>query len=267
MSLATQPSSSEVYTARRSQHVTTDLAASDGTVWEEKLAVCEGVQNGGEPQLLIRSFYRNMATGERLWDEPPSGAGSVVHASADDRKKAEEQRNDLQATLAMIPQDAQPSPTPEPAVKKEKKGLFGRFRRKKESNKKQVETSKDINLQRAIARSIAEQTYTGAEDQIALFPGLSPQTGGGDDDIELAKALSMSVMENSGGPSEEELFQRALEKSQRENQHSDGLGVASMPTHTEDLSWSSNHQDTEESFKGGKTPEDFELDDRKPPPS
>ena len=277
MSLATQPpphtdDDPNVYTARRSQRVSGTEVAADGSIWEEKLAVCEGVNSAGRPQLLIRSFYRSLTTGEKLWDEPPSDAGSVIHASAEDRQKAESQRNELQSTLAMIPEDAVNQATegeedeekPEP----KKKGLFGRFRRKKDKEKKQVETAKDINLQRAIARSIAEQTYTGREDQQLLFPENAPG-GGADDDVELAKALSMSVMEqqtNRHQPTEEELFQRALENSQRENVKSDGFGVASLPPpeFTREESSSSSFRELSAST-GLKTPEDD--DEAKPPAS
>jgi len=256
----TTPPNAVAYEARRSQRVSADLAPSDGDVWQEKLAVCEGVHGDtGEPKLLIRSYYRNLRTQERVWDEPPSGAGTVLHADQEMRAKAEEQKLELQLTLQMIPPDEVDAEEELPASsseinkngKSKKKGIFRRFSRKPKptKNNKEVDNSRDLNLQRAIARSMADQMGIrgggNGDEPVIYFDDGEPTTRSPshvnqeEEDLELAKALSISAAQqqeqSSGGGdgamnvTEEEMFQRALEKSRHEARTAGANGVASMP--------------------------------------
>lgn len=243
------------YRPRRSQNVASDLAQSDGDMWQEKLAVCEGTTPAGEPKLLIRSFYRNKRTGERVWDEPPSGAGSVVHATSEMRKKADMQKEELELTLDMIPPETENAMTDEmtdDTNTKDKGSFLGRFRRKpKSTRKKEVETSKDLNLQRAIARSLADQNQGITDEPIVLYDGendgnLENYYNGEDEEIALAKALSISeaAAHNETNTSvdsltEEEMFQRALEQSQKYSRDNYATGVASIQKSMADDSSSS----------------------------
>lgn len=158
--------------------------------------MCEGTTPQGKPQILVKSYYRNLETLEKVWDEPPSGASAVLHATATERQDFEEQRTQLELTLQMIPDDEAAIT----AVAKPKKGIFGRFRKKNSS--KEVDQSKDVHLQKAIARSIREQKGDASATT---------------DDVELAMALSMSVQDDTVD-SEQAMFQRALARSQREHQ-------------------------------------------------
>lgn len=237
------------YRPRRSQNVASDLAQSDGDLWQEKLAVCEGTTPAGEPKLLIRSFYRNKRTGDRVWDEPPSGAGSVVHATGEMRKKAEMQKEELELTLDMIPPEHDNATAIDTTnVSKDKGRFLSRFRRQTKS-KKEVETSKDLNLQRAIARSLADQNQGLADEPIIHYncendDNLESYYNGEDEEIALAKALSISeaashyeTNTSSDTLTEEEMFQRALEQSHKYAQNNDATGVASLPiTMTDDSS-------------------------------
>jgi hypothetical protein len=234
---------------RRSTHISSDMAQSDGEVWQEKLAVCEGVTPSGEPRLLIRSFYRNKRTGERFWDEPPSGAGSVLHATAEMRKKAEMQKEDLQLTLEMIPsEDGNKEDVSKKAKEDNRKvGFLGLFRKKSKS-KKEVEISKDLNLQRAIARSIADQVRGTHDEPLVHYDGENDEkfeSPANDFDEELALAKALSISESavpatvSGSMTEEEMFQRALEQSQRYAQYSGASGVAALPSHLLEESFAS----------------------------
>lgn len=260
-----------VYAPRRSQHVSSNLAQSDGDIWQEKFAVCEGATPEGDAKLLIRSFYRNTRTKDRVWDEPPSGAGTVLHATSQMRNRAETQKQELQLTLEMIPPDDEGNDDElkEKAIKG-KKGLFGRFRKKKA--KKQVETAKDLNLQRAIARSMADQNHGGSDDPIVYYDGESSDVmetaNGEDDDLALAKALSMSESasrHDNGNSTEEEMFQRALEQSRMESR-GEATGVASMPTVLDESeSYSSFTMPSETSPTGiGKSDFDEDLDRKLP---
>lgn len=253
------PSDIAFHEARRSHRVSGDnVAANDGDIWQEKLAVCEGSTDAGEPRLIIRSYYRNTRTLDRVWDEPPSGAGTVLHADQEMRSKAELQKQEIQLTLEMIPPEEDEKGGSK-NDKPKKKGLFGRFARKKKE-KKHVDTSRDLNLQRAIARSMADQIGggggAGGDDDGPLIyfddgvpsdlmreqqQSSSKNYGSKqqeDEDIELAKALSMSVetaQRQSRGDvdfgvslTEEEMFQRALQKSREESVRG-ATGVASKP--------------------------------------
>lgn len=231
------------YKPRRSQHVSNDATPSDGDTWHEKMAVCEGTTPNGEPKLIIRSFYRNKRSGERVWDEPPSGAGSVIHATGEMRKKAELQKEELQLTLEMIPPELESTiedTTHKNCNKSEKSGFLGRFRSKK-NNKKEVETAKDLNLQRAIARSLADHSRGDTEQPIIHYDGENDDNYESyndvdDEDMALAKALSLSVNIippedeiNIDESTEEEMFQRALKNSEAYAYSNDASGVASLP--------------------------------------
>jgi len=270
---------------RRSNRVTNDIAEADGDTWTERIAVCEGVTDAGAPQLLLRSYYRNARTGARKWDEPPSGASNIQHATTEQRKKAELQMQELQLTLDMIPPDidnpmAAAAASQDASTPKKKKGFFGRFRgggggssNNNKKEKKQMDEAQDLNLQRAIARSMADQRGGGSPDDPVIF--YDPESsspiragageGGGfgvayheedDDELAMAKAISMSEAEAAGhvmpdvpqmtkssaqqnprdvnSMSEEEMLQRAIEESRREAEQSQAAqGVASLPQSTD----------------------------------
>lgn len=207
------------YEPRRSNRVSSNIAPSDGTVWKEKLVVCEGVQLDGNPKLIIRSYFRNEQTGQKAWDEPPSGAAQVVHATPAMHQQAEAQLTELQVALDTIPTEGDlPGEEPPNSTKPKKKGFFGRMMR---GSKKQVPLSadRDLGLQRAIARSMADQQFetTSSDEPVVFFDVDGRQE---DDDLAMAKALSMSV---EAPMSEEEQLQRALEASRLD------AGVASAP--------------------------------------
>ena len=285
--------SDTAYAARRSQHVGDDAVATDGDIWQEKLAVCEGSTDAGEPRLLIRSYYRNSRTQDRVWDEPPSGAGTVLHANSEMRSKAEAQKQELQMLLDMIPPEDEElegeGKESDSNNKAKKKGLFGRFARKKKKGKKQVDASRDLNLQRAIARSMMEQTGgNGGDDDFLIYyddgvpsaimqgqqsSGSSSKQQQEDEELELAKALSMSVetaaREANGGNinlTEEEMFQRALEKSRDESMRQEGNGVASRPEpswlHDSSTSLTASPQASVKKGVKSDPNEDSEHDDR-----
>jgi hypothetical protein len=212
---------------RRSPRIAADLAVSDGDTWYERIAVCESATTDGRPKLLVRSYYRSSRTHEKVWDEPPSGASRVEHATPEMRTKAELQLQELQLTLEMIP-DEEGAEDSKNKQKKKKKGLFGRFRKKE---KKELADSQDLNLQKAIARSMADHHGAGGADggPVVYFDTESP---GEDDAVTMAKAMSMSesaAAHDGASMSEEEMLRRALEES-RLDAHRNGVpDVASVP--------------------------------------
>lgn len=210
------------YEPRRSNVAANDVTQADGDTWQEKLAVCETSKSDGNPKLLIRSYYRNNRTSERVWDEPPSGASQVNYATPEMRRMAQTQMDELQLTLEMIPPDIDEAGDAHDKNKKGKMGLRRMFSRKKE--RKYVEPSKDLNLQRAIVRSMAEQR--GSSDRAGRSsPRIYYETGSVEDeddpDMALAKALSMSEYNSesiaaqnpSAGLTEEEMLEKAIAAS------------------------------------------------------
>lgn len=134
---ATTPTSSgnnDQFSARRSARVSTKkFAEGDNDTWHENLAVIENPQasasaaaaaaasssgrssndtagNGTAtdgtaeaiPQLTLRSYFQSKSTGQRVWDEPPSGASNVVYASEEVRRMAMIQMEDLQVSTDVV---------------------------------------------------------------------------------------------------------------------------------------------------------------------
>jgi hypothetical protein len=152
-----QPSA---YSPRRSTRVDENAVelTPDGDTWQEKICVCEGLggKDGKTPRLVLKSYYRNNRTLQKVWDEPPTGASKVRYASSQDRRKAEAQLKELQSTLSMIPAESAPSSS---SPKKERGGvglLLGVFRRNKQKPALEPHDAQDVNLQKAIARSMAD---------------------------------------------------------------------------------------------------------------
>lgn len=199
----------EPYAPRRSTRINTDLAMADGDTWKEKISVCEGVNPDGTPKLLIRSYYKNTRTGQKVWDEPPSGASNILFASAEDRKIAEAHMDEMKTTLALIPPEDKPYHSNDPSNnKKDKKGGFFQRLRSNNQKSKQVDDSQDLNLQRALARSMKDRPGRRSEARVDEDD---------DDDLAMAKALSLSVDQHTPSQmTEEEMIQQAIEESKRE---------------------------------------------------
>ena len=230
------------YQARRSNKTGRNPVASDGAVWKERLAVCEGVTDEGHPKISVRSYYRNQVTQERVWDEPPSGASEVIFASSEQRKRADLQKQEMQLTLDQLPPDmvssqhSSSSSSSQSDNNNKKKApnakgrFFGRaFGRKVKEPTHLQDDSKDLNLQRAIALSVAQANgkhVPFSSDPVTLHDmgGASIRTSAivdDDDDVALAKALSMSAAAAAEklqptGMTEEELVRQALEASRLE---------------------------------------------------
>jgi len=121
------------FTARRSTHVTgEEYSKADGDTWQETLAVCEMAG-----KLTIRSYYTNRRTRERKWDEPPSGASSVLNATETMRRMANVQLQEMQIATGFIKETYRAEDT------KKKKSVIGSlFRRSKvqQNNKESKQT-------------------------------------------------------------------------------------------------------------------------------
>jgi hypothetical protein len=232
--MASAPESSLV-APRPSSRVPAVAVPSDGDSWVEKLTVVEGTGN----TLVIRSYFRNVRTRERVWDEPPSGASHIRYATPDMHGLAQERLNELKSTLAMIPNDIESDDddnniqeaSPKSAGRK---GFFGMFRNGKASQKKSSIRKKevkrkddevDLNLQKAIARSVMDfskkdQTDTDSAERVAssYHPEMTDE-----DAIAVATALSLSeptsnLIAPADETEEEKMLQQAMEESRRQAQ-------------------------------------------------
>ena len=232
---ASPAAKSGVYVARQSNKTAGLNVASDGVVWKERLAVVEGVTPEGNPKLHIRSYFRNPQTRERAWDEPPSGASRVDFATPEMRQLAEQQMKELQFTLDLIPPDHASQQTTK--QEKPKKGFFKRLKGKNKDKAILKDDSKDLNLQRAIALSMADQQGGGGvsrssdSDPRILFdsefsqPTLNRNTTANvsvsqeDEDLAMAKALSLAALNGSpaaNSMSDDEMLALAIKQSTEE---------------------------------------------------
>lgn len=256
-----QPS---VYAPRRSARVDENAIelTPDGDTWQEKICVCEGLggKDGKTPRLILKSYYRNNRTLQKVWDEPPTGASKVRYAAPQDRRKAEAQLKELQSTLNMIPAESALSSS---SSKKERSGvgsILGAFRRNKHKPAVEAHDSQDVNLQKAIARSMADHhrrpqdTSTSASSagstespRVHYDPERRPAAVSrsgtnpfeeldNDEEAALAEALSLSLSESRTPPaaaaqsqphdmlslSEDEFLQLAIMESQRMAEQSQG---------------------------------------------
>lgn len=210
------------YEPRRSNRIKQDLTNADGDIWEEKLVVCEA----SAEKLVIRSYFKNSRTGRRVWDEPPTGASHIEHASSATRQEREEELQNLQMALSIQKEET------EERNKKAGKGFFSGFLRK--GNKTNDETVKGggggrFNFNKKNNSQVSEHyEMEGDEDlqrAISLSMGLQEppnhyENEGNQEDIDMAKALSMSLNADSGvtpqyeSSQDDEMLRQAIEASQ-----------------------------------------------------
>ena len=114
------------FVARRSTHVSGLQVKADGDTWQETLAVCSNVNSG---KLFIRSYFTNRRTGQREWDEPPSGASRVITATDDMRRTAKIQLKTVKNGGTVMPEeDEQQQQLESNSTKNETKKSGGKFR-------------------------------------------------------------------------------------------------------------------------------------------
>jgi hypothetical protein len=212
------------------------LSQADGSAWQEYLAVCE-VQD----KLQIRSYFQNLTTGNRAWDEPPSGASHIIPASEEMRRMATLQLDELCVTTGENQQDVDNTDKKRGGFK----SLFGLNRKKNDcsisseqsKNNKKIQYKPgskvlaatndkrtDPHLQAAIANSIAEsQGHSTIGPRTNAYNHSSQQNR--DSDLEMAIALSMSeaaattattTLQPNSINEEEEILRQVLEQSKQE---------------------------------------------------
>lgn len=225
--------------ARPSQRVGGQRIEGDGDTWQETLAVCEAPSSkpknstSSAGKLIIRSYFQNNRSGKRVWDEPPSGASQILPATEEMRRMAEMQLAELHLvtgqTQSQLQTQSQTQSHSQDSEPRKRRSFFG-FGKKKEKDKGHTTQTKirykpgsalltiapgndrgdsDAQLQEAIARSLAESQGIPYNGNVATLPI-------DDDELAMAKALSLSAAQESG-ETEEQLLARVLEESRIED--------------------------------------------------
>ncbi|CAB9496778.1 expressed unknown protein [Seminavis robusta] len=126
-------SNGDTFEPRRSTRIKKETTDGDGDIWAEKLVVCESSKS----KLVIRSYFKNCRTGKRVWDEPPTGASRIQHASDSTRQHKEEELQNLQLAMNVNIHTNDTSSTwgdiNTTTTNKTSKGFFPTFRKKTNS--------------------------------------------------------------------------------------------------------------------------------------
>ncbi|CAJ1969742.1 unnamed protein product [Cylindrotheca closterium] len=206
---------------------------ADGDTWQEMMAVCEAPEGSNEEKgtLVIRSYYQNSRTNERVWDEPPSGATNIIPANEEVRRMANLQLEELHLVKKggknkkkdkkkgnfMGKLFGLPSGNKKTDKKKEKRRI--EYKPGSQMYAKQAQNdTEDALMQQAIAASIAEsngETYVQPPPQ---------QQSSLDDEMAMAQALSMSAAEQEAS---ENALAHALSLSAAE--HDDSAATSQKP--------------------------------------
>jgi len=174
--------------------------------------------NGGDPnddeavpQLTLRSYFQSKSTGQRVWDEPPSGASNVVYASEEVRRMALIQMEDLQVSTEVVravsatahAEDAEDDDDGEGSgganggggVKTRPK-VLGRFkigRRQSSKGSEEADNAKPKRQPRKIRYKPGRAPY-----------GASAAYGASIDEAQLERAKMLSLQEVGGGGGDDE---------------------------------------------------------------
>lgn len=219
---------SGTYEARRSVRRNINTAEADEDTWIEHLTVVE-TSNEVKPSLkfntkenakvksahivrkyILRSYFESQKSGKRVWDEPPSGASNIVHASNEMMAMANIQLNDFKNQLTeWVPNDGNCDDDKTERKSSKKKGkIFGLKNRKASPKSSSSNQYKDTRSQRASGNTNDQALQTALELSLATATPLDNNqqqpnsfaaslSGNHSDDLELAKALSMSEQEDN----------------------------------------------------------------------
>lgn len=223
-------------TNRMGKKRTDELIQADGDTWQEYLAVSEKINRAaskkskrsgglsslfgrkkkedtksesnidGNSTLVIRSYFENTRTGEKIWDEPPSGASDILPASEEMRRMAELQLNEVQVVV-----------TPPAGIE--------------DLNERNNSSNNGNTKKTLFGNTKNPKTAEHSGKRIRYKPGASSAVGSSSDgqslnDRQLQEAIKRSMNETQGGAansnveSEEEILRRVLEQSRLEAESS-----------------------------------------------
>ena len=192
------------YITRRSNR-TRRTIKPDHDTWVEHFAVTECVREEGK--LVVRPYFESSRSRNRVWDEPPTGASTIHHATSHARQMAEKQLNDYLGT------NISDSSTKKNGAIRRIRNFFSKKNNKandQDSNTIQAMREysmpgafeipdRDRGVQTAIAMSLLEQYQQNNESDLLrdadINNGADISVNRNDqDDLQIAKALSLSLM-------------------------------------------------------------------------
>jgi hypothetical protein len=213
-------------------------------------------KNNGHVKMKIRSYYSNRRTGERVWDEPPSGARKIVPATEEMRKMAEVQLREMHITFGTAFNEPLPTKkkgffrkltslssgrvsnaantpaTPKYKIKYKPYSILSKIKKGSASrNKLHHDDSLDPEVQKKRFHS-ASLTPDKTDE-----PVIRSEVSFRDDEMQMVMAMSLSEAESkrqeeqpTDKVSEEVMLQRALQESR---QSTSTPHVAALPVKDE----------------------------------
>ena len=210
-------------------------------------------QNPNESEeLQLRSFFQSEQTGQRAWDEPPSGATCVVYASDEAKQMAMLQIADIEILPASENESKVPPDGEDPTATKEtRSSLIKRFAglmgKKKEDPTTSILSYKQGSYTDSLFQNNRSSLRTDSEEndvQLALAMSLRNEDDQDDIDkeereaIALAKALSLSETET-----DDVILSQVLERSKDDVDYSTAKSDESFDNTGESLRLKSDNND------------------------
>lgn len=214
------------YAAKKSTRILGKLTGDNDT-WMEGFAVVNTGNSGnvsnskkkiGPP--IVRTYFQSQTTGQKVWDEPPSGASNTMYASEETRQMAEVQVKRL--------------------TEKNAKKNSNKKKVKDEDYKKVSYKNPDYGLQQAIAASL---NGTQTQPQSSLQSKKKKKKKKTEDvAYSMAKAVSISEHQAKLKDQEEKeqlMIKQAIKLSLEEDKLSEGSQEIMQGHDQENVCWSS----------------------------
>ena len=176
-------------------------------------------------KLIVRSYFQNLRTGRKVWDEPPSGASNIIPASEEMRRMAELQIGELYVSTTPptgIEDFNNENKNDSSSNKNDrlKNSFFRKGNAKTSTNNSNGGNTTSTAARTSIGRRIRYKPDSSLNTtSSASDAGRSRISGETLNDQQLREAIERSMNESHGGTAvetEEEILQRVLETSRLE---------------------------------------------------
>ena len=154
-------------------------------------------------RLTLRPYFQSQNTGQRVWDEPPSGASNIVYVAVNARKMAQAQLEEMRSTYAQAALVRKFEKEEANALHRSSSGVDRSFSRKlslatffNRSSNSTSETEGRSMSTPLVASSKTESARTGIPQSVLEESiNLAPDTY--DQDLQMAMILSMGIGKGS----------------------------------------------------------------------
>jgi len=235
------------YAAKKSNRV--GKLTGDNDTWMEGFAVVNPnskKKSGSTSAPSIRTYFQSQTTGQKVWDEPPSGASNILYASEETREMAQVQVDRL------IEKN-----------EKKKKKQQGKDDKKKKDDEEQVDNTKkkskanykstDQALQQAIEASLHPKGEKQPSDppSSVTIPVKKKKKKRTEEDVAYKMAKAASISEHKAKLKEREqedlMIKQAIQLSLEEEKLSKGFQeiMQQQPcSNTSNSCWSNNNDNS-----------------------